>query len=56
MYIMLKDAPILLETNFVTIYFIMNKDKRIIILYVVPISPWPTLGKENYRHSNNNDR
>ena len=33
---------------------------RIIILYAVPISLWPTLGKENRyfytRHPNTNDR
>ena len=36
------------------------KDKRMIILYAVPISLWPMLGKENQyfytRHSHNNDR
>ena len=36
------------------------KDKRTIILYAVPISLWPMLGKENWysytMHSNNNDR
>ena len=36
------------------------KDIRIIILYAVPISLWPTLGKENRyfytRHPNTNDR
>ena len=37
-----------------------NKDKRMLILYSVPISLWPTLGKENRylytRHPNNNYR
>ena len=37
-----------------------SKDKRMIILYVVPISLWSMLGKENCffytRQSNNNDR
>ena len=37
------------------------KDKSKIILYAVPISFWPMLGKENNRyfytrHSNKNDR
>ena len=39
--------------------FTVPKDKRMTILYAVPISPWPMLGKENSffytRHSNNND-
>ena len=37
-----------------------TKDKRMTILYAVPISRWPTLGKENQkknytRQPNNND-
>ena len=41
------------------VYYHITKDKRMIILYAVPISLWPTLGKENCyfytRHPNNND-
>ena len=40
--------------------FNITKSKRMIILYSVPISLWPMLGKENRyfytRHPNNNDR
>ena len=39
---------------------INTKDKRLIILYAVPIYPWTMLGKENRylytRHFYNNDR
>ena len=40
--------------------FTLHKNKRMIILYAVPISLWPMLGKENqyffFRHPHNNDR
>ena len=37
------------NSNFaiVKVYLVLAKDIRIIILYAVPISLWPTLGKEN---------
>ena len=46
-------------TLFCQMMQVNTKDKRMIILYAVPISRWPTLGKENLyfytRQPNNND-
>ena len=40
-------SPDLLHDNFIYTICVIIKDKRMIILYVVPISLWPMLGKEN---------
>ena len=48
------------KNAFKTRFLVHIKDKRMIILYAVPISLWPTLDKENRyfytRDPNNNDR
>ena len=46
--------------TFQRLKLMQTEDNKMIILYAVPISLWPMLGKENRyfytRHSYNNDR
>ena len=46
-YMNIQTRPDLLHDNFIYTICVIIKDKRMIILYVVPISLWPMLGKEN---------
>ena len=46
-YMNIQTCPDLLHDNFIYTIYVIIKDKRMIILYVVPISLWPMLGKAN---------